>query len=84
MASATLDRLMVGHGIDATIVNEDGSIGWTYPARATDGSVLANGNVLLALYPNERFPGGGMVEVTRDRELAADRVHPPASGGRVQ
>lgn len=61
--------LVVGHGRPAAIIAEDGAVVWSHPARASDGSVLPNGNVLLALYPSEAFPHGGMVEVNRASEV---------------
>ena len=49
----------------AVIVGENGNIEWKYDKPASDGWVLANGNVLLALYPSPGFPKGGVVEVDR-------------------
>ena len=50
----------------AVIVAEDGSIEWKFDMPASDGWVLENGNVLLALYGTKGFPNGGVVEVERD------------------
>lgn len=47
------------------IVGEDGQIEWSLDLPASDGWVLSNGNVLLAVYPCEGFPNGGVVEVDR-------------------
>ncbi|MBL6706616.1 MAG: hypothetical protein ISQ06_10915 [Planctomycetaceae bacterium] len=49
----------------AVIVGEDGKVEWKFDKPASDGWVLANGNVLLALYPTPDFPKGGVVEVER-------------------
>lgn len=49
----------------AVIVGEDGKVKWKYDKPASDGWVLSNGNVLLALYPTPGFPKGGVVEVDR-------------------
>lgn len=49
----------------AVIVGEDGKVQWKYDKPASDGWILANGNVLLALYPTQGFPKGGVVEVER-------------------
>lgn len=49
----------------AVIVGEDGTVQWKYDKPASDGWVLSNGNVLLALYPTKGFPKGGVVEVER-------------------
>jgi len=57
--------LGVGKANRVVIVGEDNRIEWKYDAPASDGWVLPNGNVLLALYPTKGFPGGGVVEVDR-------------------
>jgi outer membrane protein assembly factor BamB len=49
----------------AVIVGEDGKVEWKFDKPASDGWVLANGSVLLALYPTPDFPKGGVVEVER-------------------
>lgn len=49
----------------AVIVDEDGKVQWKYDKPASDGWVLGNGSVLLALYPTQGFPNGGVVEVDR-------------------
>ena len=61
--------LVVGHGRPAAIIDEGGAVVWSHPVRATDGCVLENGNLLLALYPSEEFPKGGMIEITPDKEI---------------
>ena len=48
------------------IVDGDGKAVWKYPAETRDGCVLPNGNVLLTLHKSEAYPGGAVVEVTRD------------------
>ena len=58
--------LGVGHGNGAVIVGEDGTVKWKFGMPASDGWVLPNGNVLLALYGTKDFPNGGVVEVDRD------------------
>ncbi len=57
--------LGVGHANRAILVDEKGSVQWKFDMPASDGWVLPNGNVLLALYPTKEFPGGGVVEVDR-------------------
>jgi hypothetical protein len=54
-----------GNANRAVIVGEDGQVEWKYDKPASDGWVLPNGNVLLALYPTQGFPKGGVVEVDR-------------------
>jgi len=46
-----------------------GKIAWQYAHSSRDGWVLPNGNVLLALSTSKQFPGGGVVEVTRDGKV---------------
>lgn len=58
--------LGVGNANKVVIVGEDGKIEWRYNKPASDGWVLPNGNVLLALYGTKDFPHGGVVEVERD------------------
>lgn len=58
--------LGVGKANRSVIVGEDGSVKWKVDLPASDGWVLPNGNVLLAVYPNPEFPNGGVVEIDRD------------------
>jgi outer membrane protein assembly factor BamB len=55
-----------GKANKAVIVGEDGKVEWSFPMPASDGYVLPNGNVLLALYGTKGYPNGGAVEVERD------------------
>jgi hypothetical protein len=57
--------LGVGNANGAVIVGEDGEVQWKLDMPASDGWVLPNGNVLLALYATNGFPNGGVVEVER-------------------
>ena len=56
-------------GGETYIVGGDGKITWQYPHGSRDGWVLPNGNVLLALSQSKKYPGGGVVEVTREGKL---------------
>lgn len=51
------------------IVDGDGKVVWKYPAETRDGCVLPNGNVLLTLHKSEAYPGGAVLEVTRDLKV---------------
>ncbi|MDA9857475.1 hypothetical protein N9D23_05090 [Rubripirellula sp.] len=55
-----------GKANGVVIVNEQKEVTWKLDMPASDGWVLPNGNVLLALYGTERFPNGGIVEVDRE------------------
>ena len=57
--------LGAGKANRVVIVGEDSQVEWKFDMPASDGFVLPNGNVLLALYPTKRFPNGGVVEVDR-------------------
>ena len=57
--------LGVGKANKAVIVEEDGNVSWRFDMPASDGWVLPNGNILLALYGTKEFPNGGVVEVER-------------------
>jgi hypothetical protein len=59
--------LMLG-GI-TQIVDGSGKATWKYPAVTRDGTVLPNGNLLLTLSKNKAYPGGAVVEVTRDQKV---------------
>jgi outer membrane protein assembly factor BamB len=58
--------LGAGKANQAVIVGEDGKVEWKFDMPASDGWVLPNGNVLLALYGTTGFPNGGVVEVERE------------------
>ena len=51
------------------IVDAAGKPTWKYPAATRDGHVLPNGNLLLTLSKNKAYPGGAVVEVTRDQKV---------------
>ena len=57
--------LGVGIANKVVIVGEDEKVEWSLDLPASDGWVLPNGNVLLALYATSEFPNGGVVEVKR-------------------
>lgn len=58
--------LGVGKANRVVIVNEQNEVEWKLDMPASDGWVLPNGNVLLALYGTKQFPNGGIVEVDRE------------------
>ena len=51
------------------IVDASGKATWKYPAATRDGEVLPNGNLLLTLSKNKAYPGGAVVEVTRELKV---------------
>lgn len=63
--AVTHSFLGVGKANRTVIVNENGEVEWKLDLPASDGWVLPNGNVLLALYGTSEFPNGGVIEVDR-------------------
>ena len=57
--------LGLGKAARTVIVGEDGKVEWKLDLPASDGWVLPNGNVLLAVYPCKEFPKGGVAEIER-------------------
>jgi hypothetical protein len=53
-------------GAETYIRSGDGRILWRYPRSTRDGWVLPNGNVLLAVSKGDDYPGGAVVELTRE------------------
>lgn len=56
-------------GGSTEIVSDKGEVLWKYPAGTRDGWVLPSGNLLLTLSKSGAYPGGGVVEVTRDNKV---------------
>ena len=55
--------LVFGSGRGAQIIDGD-KVVWKFDHPASDGQLLPNGNVLMALYPSKnRYPQGAIVEV---------------------
>lgn len=53
-------------GAETYIRSGDGRILWSYAGSTRDGWVLPNGNILLVVSKGEDYPGGAVVELTRD------------------
>src|SRR5215831_5872674 len=53
-------------GAETYIRSGDGRILWRYPHSTRDGWVLPNGNILLAVSKGDDYPGGAVVELTRE------------------
>ncbi len=66
-AQPAIKHSFLAAGAETRIVDGDGATIWKYPASTRDGCVLPNGNILLAVSKNKTdYPGGAVVEVTRD------------------
>jgi preprotein translocase subunit YajC len=69
LAQEKITHSFLALGNETRIVGGDGSVVWKYPAATRDGFALPNGNLLLALSKNKDYPGGAVVEVTRDSKV---------------
>lgn len=56
-------------GATTAIVDEDSKPSATFPYNTRDGYVLKTGNLLLAVSKSKDFPGGGIVELTREGKV---------------
>jgi len=56
-------------GGETFILDGTGKTVWKYDHSSRDGWVLPNGNVLLALSRSKAWPGGAVVEVTRENKI---------------
>jgi outer membrane protein assembly factor BamB len=71
-AEPPVKRSFLMFGGATQIVDADGQVVWKYPAETRDGCVLPDGNVLLALAKSKAYPGGAVVEVTRDLKVVLE------------
>ena len=53
-------------GAETYIVDDTGKVTWRDARSTRDGWVLPNGNILLALSKSKDYPGGAVIEVTKD------------------
>lgn len=68
-AADKITHSFLATGGETRIVDGEGKVVWSHPAGTRDGWVLPNGNVLLALSKNKDYPGGAVVEVTRENKV---------------
>jgi len=66
---APITHSYVSFGAATEIISDKGELLWKYPASTRDGWVLPSGNLLLTLSKNKDYPGGGVIEVTRDMKV---------------
>lgn len=65
-AEITHSFLGLGKANQAVIIGEDNSVEWKMDLPCSDGWVLPEGSVVLAVYPCRDYPNGGVVEVDRE------------------
>ena len=68
-AETKITHSFLALGGETYIVSDAGKIEWTYPLGTRDGWVLADGNLLLTVSKCDKYPGGGVVEVTRQGKV---------------
>ena len=68
-AAEPITHSFLATGGETRIVAGDGKVIWRYSASTRDGWVLPSGNILLAVSKSKDFPGGGVVEITRENKV---------------
>jgi hypothetical protein len=63
---ASITHSFLATGAETYIRSGDGKVLWRYPHSTRDGWVLPSGNILLAVSKGDEYPGGAVVELTRD------------------
>jgi hypothetical protein len=56
-------------GATTALIGEDSAVSASFPYNTRDGYVLPSGNLLLAVSKSKDFPGGGIIEVSRDGKI---------------
>jgi len=65
-AQTAVTHSFLALGGQTRIVDGTGKTTWSYPHATRDGYMLPSGNLLLTLSKSKDYPGGGVVEITRD------------------
>jgi hypothetical protein len=66
---AAIRHSFLALGAETYILSDEGKVVWSYPKGTRDGWVLPNGHILMAVSKdNGDYPGGAVVEVTREGE----------------
>ncbi len=68
-AETKITHSFLALGGETYIVSDDGKTEWTYPASTRDGWVLPNRNLLLTLSKCDKYPGGAVIEITRQGQI---------------
>ncbi len=64
--SAEISHSFIVFGAETFFVDNDGKISWQIPKSSRDGWLLANGNALLAVSKGKEYPGGAVLEITKE------------------
>ncbi len=68
IAQEAIKHSFLATGGQTRLIDGDGKTIWQFPASTRDGQVLPSGNILLAVSKSGEFPGGGVVEITRENK----------------
>ena len=68
-AETKITHSFLALGQETYIVSAERKIDWTYPFSTRDGWVLPDGHLLLTLSKCDKYPGGAVVEVTRQGKV---------------
>jgi len=68
-AQEKITHSFLATGAETYLVSENATVEWTYPLSTRDGWVLPDGHLLLTLSQGAKYPGGGVIEVTREGKV---------------
>jgi hypothetical protein len=64
----------IAFGNHTRIIDEDGKVVWKYARGARDGYVLPDGKIVLAVNRGGPYPGGAVVEITREGDKQMEHL----------
>ena len=64
--AADVKHSFIVFGAETFVVDGDGKISWVIPKSSRDGWLLPNGNALLAVSKGKEYPGGAVLEITKE------------------
>jgi hypothetical protein len=56
-------------GTETFLLSAEGKVEWSYPLSTRDGWVLPDGNLLLIVSKGDKYPGGGVISITREGKV---------------
>ncbi len=64
--AADIKHSFIVFGAETFVVDSEGKISWQIPKSSRDGWLLPNGNALLAVSKGMEYPGGAVLEITKE------------------
>jgi len=64
--AADIKHSFIVFGGETFVVDSEGKISWQIPKSSRDGWLLPNGNALLAVSKGKEYPGGAVLEITKE------------------